>query len=283
MIVYADLLVGLNSILNYLLLSAAGRFAAMHGKLWRRLLAALLGGFYALVCTLPGLALLGSLPGQLVMAALMLLVSFGFGRQLPSLGFWLLVLSAAYAGVVLLLSKLFHSGLLLLGGSVVYPVRARALVLAAGSCYALTSTVLERLGRSPSEQIVPATICVRGRCLHLRALLDTGNGLRDSVSGEPVCILDPEAARKILPELKDLSLSDPTLVFQALSAALPGVRLLPYQAVGVSAGMLVAFRSDYLVLANRVLRKQYLALSPNRLSGGRYELIAGGDLGWYCR
>ena len=50
----------------------------------------------------------------------------------------------------------------------------------------------------------------------MRALLDTGNVLTDPVTGEPVCILDPDSARGMFESAEQMQ----------------GFRYIPYRCVG---------------------------------------------------
>ena len=62
-------------------------------------------------------------------------------------------------------------------------------------------------------------------------------------------------------------------------AALDGgtrFRLIPYSAVGVTGGMLLAFRPDEIVVDGRNKTGMLLALSPNSVSdGGAYTALLG--------
>ena len=274
MIIYADLLFALNTVLNFLLLSGTGRFAAREARFIRRLLSAAFGGAYALICT--RFPILSLLPMQLLFAFGMLILCFGWGRQLFRLGLWFFLLSAAYAGVVLLLSRLFRTGVYLIGGSVVYPVRFGTLVLTAGLCYAVSAVLLERLGHSAGiDALVPATICVRGVRVRITALRDTGNALHEPISGKPAFVLQQRVAEKLLPELGSADPRDPGSAFIALSGILPGARLIPYRTVG-AAGMLLAVRSDWVLVGTKRYDGAYLAIAPSTDSGEPFELIAGG-------
>jgi stage II sporulation protein GA (sporulation sigma-E factor processing peptidase) len=53
-------------------------------------------------------------------------------------------------------------------------------------------------------------------------------------------------------------------------------RLLPYRAVGVDCGMLLAVRMDRILVTGEVLHNQLVALSPTPLSdGGGYSVLIG--------
>ena len=48
------------------------------------------------------------------------------------------------------------------------------------------------------QQYVPVAICYEGRCVSLMALVDTGNTLRDPVTGQSVLVADALCARTLL-------------------------------------------------------------------------------------
>ena len=64
MTVYVDLLFGLNTFLNYLLLRGAAAMGGVGKRTGRLVGAAAVGGLYAVLTLLPGLAVLAKLPGQ---------------------------------------------------------------------------------------------------------------------------------------------------------------------------------------------------------------------------
>ena len=73
------------------------------GKRTGRLLgAAAVGGLYAVLTLLPGLAVLAALPGQAAAAAVMVVLAFGWRKSSVKQGLYFLALSFALSGVVLL-------------------------------------------------------------------------------------------------------------------------------------------------------------------------------------
>ena len=73
--------------------------------------------------------------------------------------------------------------------------------------------------RNHTRQICEVTVCtVSGKRIRLRALIDTGNVLRDEALGKPVSVIDKRTALKILP---DQNLSE-------------GFHYIPYRTVGKS-------------------------------------------------
>ena len=113
--------------------------------------------------------------------------------------------------------------------------------------------------------------------MELTALRDTGNTLTDPVAGIPVLVAEGALLLPLLPPgtLMAGELADPVACMERLrDGPLAGrVRLLPYRAVGVERGLLLALRPDGLWV-NGERRDMLAALSPTPVSdGGGYGAL----------
>lgn len=278
MIVYLDVLFAVNAVVNVLLLHAACLFAGKQVGFGRLVLAGSLGGLYAVLAALPQYAWLSFWPGKLACAVGMLLAAFGLSHQTLRLGLWFAILSAAFAGIVLILTGLFGVEVYMLGGTAVYPISVPALTLTAGISYCAVCLFLKNFGKqSAASDLRPVTICLAGQKHRFTALVDTGNLLRDPLTGKPVFVLDAAYVGTLVPFLQDRALEHPTELFAQLASGIPGLRLVPYRAVGVPSGMLLAVKSDWVILGKKRLPGVTVAFSPSPVSGGEYQVIAGGS------
>ena len=126
------------------------------------------------------------------------------------------------------------------------------------------------------------TVSLQGRRQRLRALHDTGNTLRDPVSGQPVLVLEQDALRELWPpeaaRIVEMRLP-PEEKMARLHRLDGGCRwsLLPFCAVGTEAGLLLAVRSDYVKVGSITYPRILLALTPGAVSdGGGYQALWGG-------
>ena len=158
LVIYVDRLLALNTLVNYLLLSAAARLGGETAPQLRRWLAAALGGCYALVVLLPGCSSLGMLSLKLLCAAVMAAVCFGLQPRLPRQWLLLLLLSALYGGAVLLVETLLGGSVTLIRGVAYYPVSFPALALTGAGLWLLFSTILARMGAHSGGELVPVTL-----------------------------------------------------------------------------------------------------------------------------
>ena len=282
-VVYLDSLFLLNFILDYLLLLVTARVADGPFSRLRLALGALVGGGYAAACFLPGLAFLALPPVKLCAALVMVLAAFGGQEHLLRMLLLFLALSCALGGGVLAVSLLGGTGLSLENGIPATGMDLKVLLLAAAGCYLLLTVAARRMGRHTRSggELVPVTLELGERRVELTALLDTGNTLTDPAGNQPVVVAEAAAIRPLLPPeviLTSPDLRDPVEGLERLSGLWEPsrFRLLPYRAVGVSCGMLLALRVDRAVIDGHERRLVLVALSPGPVSdGGGYRALVG--------
>ena len=282
-VVYIDSLFLLNFVVNYLLLLSAARLA---GEIIRRLrlaLGAALGALYAAAVFFPGMAFLLHPACKLGAAVLMLLCAFGGSRRLLRLTLVFFGVSAAFGGGIFAIELLGGRGLSLKNGIFYSAMDLRLILLSAAACYVVLTLVFRRTAKhgGPSRELVPTVLTIEGRRVALTALVDTGNTLTDPVTNRPVMVAEGEKLVRLFPEGEapnQNELRDPVAAMERLSSGggRGRYRLLPYQAVGVDCGMLLALRLDGVRVGETDYGGILVALSPNRLSdGGGYSALIG--------
>lgn len=252
--VYVDAVMGINFLVDYLLLLGTNRLSGFPAEQRRLLAAAALGAVYSGVCLLPDFRFLGNVLWRAVSLGLMGSIAFGWNRSaLRRCGVFLL-LSLALGGVAICFER-SDLKTLLLAGILLWLVCRLALTEPPGSNY------------------IPLEISYEGNTVKLLALRDTGNTLRDPVTGEQALVISPEAAGK-LTGLSRQQLSEPLETMQARPAH--GLRLIPYRAVGQENGLLLAMRFAHVKLGN-CTRSALVAFSPEGFGKEHpYQALTGG-------
>ena len=99
----------------------------------------------------------------------------------------------------------------------------------------------------------------------VKGLIDTGNGLKDPVSGQPVSILDRNVAKELLEE-----------------KTLDGIRYIPYQTIGKTNGVLPAIQVDRMCVHKEEIcwvETPLIGISEEEFSaGGEYKMILNPNL-----
>lgn len=253
--IYLDLAILLNFCVDFLLLAGTNRMAGYPWGLRRCLYGAVLGGIYGGLCLLPGLSFLGNLGWRILFLVLMGGAAFGFRPQAVRPTVLLVFLSLALGGVAQGLGKVSF------------------LSVTAGAAFLALVCGIGFRGGVGNRELVEVELHRGERSLRLLALRDTGNTLTDPITGAAVLVADAESAQTLL-GLSRAQLADP--VGTVASGVLPGLRLIPYRAVGISGGLLLALRLDRVRIGNRI-GDTLVAFAPEGLGGdGTYRALTGG-------
>ncbi len=221
MTVYLDLVMLLNFLVDFLLLLGTDRLSGSPGRPWRTAAAAALGAVYSGACLLPGFHFLGNLLWRMVILGLMGAAAFGLDGTAIRRTAVFLVLAMALGGLAVSFGRGNVPSLLLAGGG---------LWLLSRVCFA---------DAVQGREYVPLELAYGGKHLRLTALRDTGNSLRDPVTGEQVLVLSAEAAAE-LTGLSPEQLGSPLKTIT--ERPIPGLRLIPYRAVGTAGGFLLGLK-----------------------------------------
>ena len=253
MLVYLDVVVFLNFLVDFLLLLGTNRLCGHPTKPGRIALAAAVGGIYGGCCLLPGFAFLSNTLWRIVSLGCMALIAFGISVSALRRGIVFVLLSMALGGVAL--------GL---GGISFWKLALSAL------CVCLLCVIGFR-GKIRQERLVPVELIHEGKKVRLTALQDTGNTLQDPITGKPVLVVGADVAELLI------GLSQSQLQKPAESVgAIPGLRLIPYRAVGKENGLLLALRISQ-VKVGRWQGSGLVAFAPEGLcSEGTYQALTGG-------
>ena len=167
-----------------------------------------------------------------------------------------------------------------LPGGGFYPVSAMALLSIGALCLAIVRLMFAGSIQHTTRSYETLELRLGENMVSLRALIDTGNTLKDPMTNEPVLVLDWSAAARLLPEsnLREQDFLHPAELMRRLMREYPDLRarLVPYRAVGVSQGLLLAVRCERKG-KNGKITPALAAFSPTPVSGdGAYEALTGG-------
>jgi len=284
-VIYIDSVFVLNTVMDYLLFLITARVSGIVLKRGRYLLAAVLGGAYAAMVFLPGLAFLAETPVKLSVGILLALVAFGGERKLLRLAVLLFGISCGMAGCVLALGLLAGSAIPMENGIFYTNVDATVLLLSAAAAYFVLTLAFRAAARhSVRGEVVAARLCMAGKTTSLTVLLDNGNALREPEAGRPVLVAAPETVRSLLPPalrhlLTEEALHCPADLLEPIRREKPELRprLIPYRTVGVRGGLLLTLQSTWLEIGGERQTDVTVAVSPTELGQG-YAALWGGEI-----
>lgn len=255
--IYVDVLLALNFLCDYLLLSAAFALCRRDPKRARLALGAFIGALGSLIIFLPlrGAALRWG--WQLLISALMCRAAEPWQGLKRFLGGWatLFAVSFLFGGAMLALRLTLGEGWMLVVNGVVY-FHIHPLVLVGNMALGFGAVQLfQRLfpDKTAEQQPVSATLQVLGQSICCMALLDNGNHLTEPFSGWPVVVLERSLLPLTIPEEKR--------------------RLIPCGTVSGTT-ILQAVKGESLRWGDFVCERFYVALSEEPLRGGCQLLLS---------
>lgn len=245
-VIYLDVLLALNFCMDYCILRAASALGGRPCPVRRLCAASGFGAVYAAGTVL--VPALSALPVRLLSCAVMAGTAFSVHsvRRLVRQTLLVLLVAFVFGGCVTALEQVSGTALWA-GGALAVPVPRRVLLLAAALAYGLSGLVFR--GQAQEGRPHGETVCVTyaGRMEELWLLVDSGNTLRDALTGRPVIVLTRAAAMRIVPEevqFVPLLLGTDNaaeLVQRVQQSGVSGWRLLSFESVG-GAGMMPCFR-----------------------------------------
>lgn len=255
--VYLDLVILLNFLVDWLLLLGVNRLVGYPPGLKRTGAAALVGGAYAGACIIPGFQFLGNILWRAVSLGTMSVIAFGLRRSSIRRGALFFFLTMALGGIAMGSSS-----------------RSFLSIVSAAAGVLLLCIVGFR-GNAAGQKLLPAELTLNGKHLRLLALHDTGNTLRDPVTGQQVMVVGADIAHA-LSGLTPEELREP--VKTMTDRKVPGLRLIPYQVVGRSQGMLLAMQIKDVKIGSWQ-GSCMVAFAPEPFEKGKgYQMLAGGLL-----
>lgn len=254
--VYADILIILNTLVNYFMLLAVKKISRSHTKRWRIALGSFVGGISSLLIFLQSLGVFMTVL-KLLSGVIMIFISFGFDsfKQFFKRIFWLFAICFLFGGVNFAIYILFDTDAVLYTNGIVYfDVNMTFLVICTVISYVII-TVVTRLTdkKAPKSKEYFVTVQNGGKSVCCNALMDTGNSLCEPFSGYPVILAEKSVFNKLnggeTPEK---------------------IRLIPVSTVGGEA-LIKAFRPDSLKIGGHTTDKVYIgeSLTPHE----EYKII----------
>ena len=249
---YIGVVMILNFIVTLLLLFGAGRIGGGPPTAVRAVFGALISGVYCGMCMTPEFSFLAGTLWQIVFLALILLIGFGISRCALRCGAVFCLLQLSLYGITTALEK---------GAVWVIPAGVAAVL------------VVSRFALGGKGDLVPVELQYQDKHLQFTALNDTGNTLKDPITGSPVLVVGSEIAGQLL-GLTQQQLKKPAETMT--TAKIPGLRLGPFRTIGQSGGLMLALRLKEVKIGSWK-GSSLVAFAPEGLSrDGGFQGLSGG-------
>ena len=271
MVIYADVLIILNTYINFILLRLSGYFAGAEINRLRLFCGALLGGVYSLIILADGMPGWVSAGLKIAVSVLIVIISFrqhnirSFIRSF--LSFY--TVSFVFAGLMLALWIFVSPDTMMYNnGEVYFGFDTMTLLVTATVCYAILRVIYFFIDkRTARASLYNIEIYALNEVIRCRALLDSGNSLRDYFTSLPVILVSGEKLEKLMSD-------------EGAAEALK-IRYIPFSTVG-GEGLIPVFRPQkvriYSVSSDFETSEVLIGQSKTRIKNGEFEAVLPCDI-----
>ena len=274
--IYIDILFLVNLAINTGIIMCTGYIMKLPRHPIRVLASAAEGAAYSCLMFVCNLSAVTSMAIRLCFAALMIVTAFGTCsvRALLKRTAVFILLTVAQ-GIAMLAVLYFTKAGIRLGGVIkngvfYFNIPAGYMIICSIGAYILIHIAEKLIKRTFHRSFARIKLKHLGKTVELKALIDTGNMLRDPLSGKKVLIAE---AQKLTPlfefDLRSISPVEPN--------GLPrGFRLIPFSSIGKENGLLAAFVPDAIEVEDAEQKDIIAAVFDGTLSqNGDYDALIG--------
>lgn len=242
MVIYGEYLFLENFVTGIMILFFTGKILGKGPSPLKLLLCGCCCGVYAFVLFLP-LAGLISWICKWAFSLLIVYVAFGAGtwRKLLYGAAVFLGVTIFYGGIAIaFLTSFSWTGVTAAAGVYLPPLTYAAVTTAAAGAALFLWFLLNLLKTTRMEmRRTVETEVILGSCRwKLKGFIDSGNDLKDPLTGRPVCVIDQSLGKRLIAEAGE--------EFKALTR----YRAIPYRAVGTEQGLMEGVRVDAMTFAD---------------------------------
>ncbi len=234
--IYIDVLVFTNIIINYCILSATRKFLHIKTSEFRVILGAIVGGLCVLSVFIDVKSNLLSLLIKLLITIIMCTISF----KHSDIKYYLKCVSATFAfsimfcGVMILIYQTIRpKNMAIVNDTVYFHIKPAVLIIISIIIY-MVLTVLQRVLKSDiTNTIVSLKMLINGNEYSCIGKIDTGSSVVEPFSGAPVIITEKKLLNNLTPEHQ---------------------RIIPYKGID-SGGIMYAVKADKVMIDKKEIQK----------------------------
>ena len=252
--IYLDVIFLENLCMNYIILFATGLIFKVDIKQWRILLSSTIGGVYAILSFAPILEIYSHLLFKILLSIVMVYIAF-HPPNVKKLGKELIIfylVSFVFGGCAFaLLYYIKPQDILMKNGLLTgtYPLKIAILGGLVGFVIVNIAFKMVKGKLSKKDMFCQVRIVRNEKEVCLKVMIDTGNLLKDPISGMPVMVaektsLEPIISHQIIENLEGILGGEVDTTILCKEEEMPKFRMIPFSSLGKQNGLLLGFLPD---------------------------------------
>ena len=266
MTIYLDVVLAENLCMNYIILLATAYKLKIKRNHIRLIISALLGGVYSILAYIKILQMYSNFIFKIILSIVMVYVAYkpkDVKKLTKNLVFFYMISflfgGCAFAFLYIIKPQeiLVRNGMLI--GS--YPLKVAILGGLVGFTIITISFKLVKSRLSPKDIYCEIEVSFNDKKVTTKALIDTGNMLKEPITGMPVIIMEKEILKEILPNIildnleKIIGGEAPKEIYEGeYLEYVKRFRLIPFISLGKENGMLLGFKVDKIEIKQEEIK-----------------------------
>lgn len=252
MSIYLDIILFENLCMNYIILFATGIVMKRKMKQSMLIISSLIGSIYAIIVYLKITQIASTIIMKIVLSIAMVFIAFrdnSYKKFFKDLMMFYLV-SFIFGGCSFALIYFLSPQNVKINNGVLvgtYPIKV---TLVAGVVAFIIIQIAFKITKnklSPDDMICKIEIYLKNKKLTVNSLIDSGNMLKDPISGAPVLVIEKEKIKPILPD-KLLNIIEQieggAYEENEINEYLSKIKMIPFSSLGKQNGMLVGVKAE---------------------------------------
>lgn len=291
MTVYIDIIFLENLIINYIILYATGIISKAKIKQLRIILSSIIGATYSIMNYIVNIQIYSSVLLKILLSILMIYVAYKpqnfklLGKKIILFYLVSFVFAGAALGIIYMVNShniTIQNGILV--GS--YTIKTIFIGVIIAFFIIIVGFNIIKTKISKKDLICNIKVDINGKSIKTKAMIDTGNFLKEPITNTPVVVLEHTLLYDVIPkqilnnmdkilggDLKDIP-------EEIQSQYISKLKVIPFSTLGKQNGMLLGIKSDKLVIeneeSNKVIDKVIVGIYNKSLTKrGEYRALVG--------
>ncbi len=256
MTVYLDIIFVENILMNYIILFATLIILKVKnkGQQIRLLASSVIGSSYAIIVYLNIIPIYSNIITKIILSIVMIYVAFN-PQNVKQLLKQLLIFyltSFVFGGCAFALIYFIKPERVKMNNGVfvgTYPIKVTLIAGIIAFIITQIAFKINKIRLDSKNTFINIKIYYEEKIIEVKALLDSGNMLKDPISGMPVIIIEKEILHKIIPEeilnyIENIVGGEEQKEKTEVKKYLSKIRMVPFMSIGKENGMLLGIRID---------------------------------------
>lgn len=267
MTIYVDIIIIENLIMNFIILYATGLILKNKISFWKLLLASFIGAIYSALQYMYNTKILSNIIIKIILSIVIIIIAFhpqNIKKMFKQLTLFYLT-TFTFGGVATyLIYVLKPQNIIIKNGMYVGTYVLKVIFIGAilGTIILIVSFKMSKNKITKKDMICKVAIKLNGKEVILDTMVDTGNMLKEPITGNPVVVVEKNSLYDVIPK-EILNNTDSILGgdFEKIpddikQEYIPKLKFIPFSSLGKQNGMLIGIKPEKLKVINEEIENE---------------------------